>query len=40
MKKKRKPRFSKSDKKKIRAIAQRYEVDMHEAARMFVQRGF
>lgn len=40
MKAKRKPKFSKSDMKKIRALSSRYEVDMHEAARMFIRRGF
>lgn len=38
--KKRRPKFSKSDRAKIAKIAKDYAVDIHEAARMYVQRGF
>lgn len=38
--KKRRPKFSKADKRQIARLMRDYQVDQNEAARMFVQRGF
>ncbi len=37
---KRKPRFSKAAMRAIRSIAKQHSVDLHEAGRMYVQRGY